>query len=198
MRVPASVADTDKPAPRLNQSAAQQAALAQRGQPVPLANLGILGVHVERLAGSRRRDQLESFLVVGRHRGRAATLATLSGKLLDTRQQAATKIEAATTGAGSQVQVSHLEIRLHRIGLDHERRVLGAEEAGSPGAHRLGNADVGRHAAAMAQFTGAHRTNRRIELVERGRGGLAVAEAGPVAGQAPVPPGLVSVVAVAV
>ena len=198
MRVPASVADADKSTSGLDQPAAQQATLAQRSQPVLLAQLGILRIHVERLAGGRRGDQLESLLVVGRHRGRTSAARTPLGQLLDTGKQATTKIEAATAGAGGQVQVTDLKIRLHRVGLDHERRVLGSKEPRSTGTHRLGNTDVGGYGSPVTQFPGDHRADRGVLGVEGCGRGLAIVEGGRVPCQTPVTSGLMAVVAVAV
>ena len=165
VHVPPRGVDADEPATRLDQPPAQQRALTDLCHAVRLANLGGFRRNAKRLAGFGRGHQVGGLLVVGRHRGGPAGPIP---PLLDPRQQLlpARLPECRDPGRG---EILDLEVGLAGIGFDHERRVLGSEEARAPRRHRVRHVDVRRDAAPGPQLPGHPRTERGEEFVRRDR-----------------------------
>ncbi len=77
----------------------------------------------------------------------------------------APQAQALRRQPAGRLEILDFKVGLGRVGLDHKRRVLGAVETGSAGAHRMRQIHVRRQRAARPEFARHNRADRRVELV---------------------------------
>ena len=144
--------------PALDQPPRQQAALAEAVHAVALAHARRLLLQVKGLARRGAGHQPVGSVEIGVHQlGRFAGLEILH-RVIHQRAQFLAPLQAHLADLLRRQQIGHLEILGRRIGIEHERIVGLAEEAGilavrqiaAGRPHRLGQDDVRRQFAAPA------------------------------------------------
>ena len=145
MVVPAAEVDGDERAPRLDQPAGQQAALAPAVPAVAVAQPRVFLADVERPPRRRPADELERLLGEAVHR--LLRVGRLDGARhrVEVRSTGRGGLRAARAQAGREVQVVDLEVGGVGVAAGHERVVRGAEEVAAEVAGRQADAAGVRH-----------------------------------------------------
>ena len=157
MDIPAGGVDPHEPTARLDEPPAEERTLPDLRQAILLAELFGLVLDAKRGAGLRRRDQVVGLAVVGRHRRRPPRKRQRPPVGLEPLEKIAAPGQPGLREAGEPTEILDLKVGLARIGLDHERRMLGPVKPRATGRHRMGEIDVGGHRAGRAALAGHDR-----------------------------------------
>ena len=157
MDIPAGGVDPHKPTARLDEPPAEERALPDLRQAILLAKLLRLVLNAERGPGLRGGDQIVGLAVIRGHRRRAAGKWQRPPVGFEPLEQIAAPGEPGLRETGQPTEILDLEVGLARIGLDHERRMLGPVKPRATGRHRMGEIDVGGHRAGRAALAGHDR-----------------------------------------
>ena len=169
MVIPAAVVTGYERDADLDQSPAQQQALAQGVPAIQVAHVFRLARNIERRLRRRRRHQFKSLPIEAvKTQRRVLGLGVVDAlHLVERLAQLLAGHRPAFADFGGQHHVAHLEVRAIRIVANDKRRVLTAQKIRPARARHRGQRHVGGHPAAHPALVGNHRAERRMKRDKR-------------------------------